>query len=381
MKTKIFTLALLAFSNVFFAQDRTTVNATSSEISDNLDLRAVASVFGDSENLEDFERRLNDPKLQLSNLDLNNDNQVDYLRVIESVEGRTHLVVIQSVLNKDVYQDVATIEVEKDRNNKIQVQVVGDVYMYGNNYIYEPVYVHVPVFYNHFWANDYRPYYSSWNWGYYPSYYYAWNPFPLFRYRHNVGLCINMNYQYNYVTYRRCQNAYTAYYDRRGNGYERENPNRSFAVRHENMGNRYDLDQTRPRTRDVALGNNPRSMNSENNSPRNTTSPRGNSTIGNNTPRTESPRAENPRANTNYGNNTPRSESPRSESPRANTNYGNSTPRSESPRSESPKANTNYGNNTPRSEFPRSESPRASSGNNTRSESPRGNNESHGSRR
>jgi hypothetical protein len=37
-----------------------------------------------------------------------------------------------------VYQDVATIDVEKTET--IHVQVVGDVFMYGQNYIYEPVY-------------------------------------------------------------------------------------------------------------------------------------------------------------------------------------------------------------------------------------------------
>jgi hypothetical protein len=37
---------------------------------------------------------------------------VDYLRVIETVNNRTHVVIIQSVLDRDVYQDVA-IEIEK----------------------------------------------------------------------------------------------------------------------------------------------------------------------------------------------------------------------------------------------------------------------------
>ena len=97
MKIKFLTIAFLALTIANFAQDRTIVNANNSEVSDNLDLRAVASLFGDSQNLDDFERRLNDPKLMISNLDLNNDNQVDYLRVIESVEDRTHLIVIQSV--------------------------------------------------------------------------------------------------------------------------------------------------------------------------------------------------------------------------------------------------------------------------------------------
>ena len=118
MKTKIFTSVIMALLGIFSAtaQDKTTVRANSSDISDNLDLRAVATIFGDSRDLEDFERRLNDPELQISNLDLNNDNYVDYLRVVESIEGNAHIIVIQTVLDKDLYQDVATVEVEKDRS-------------------------------------------------------------------------------------------------------------------------------------------------------------------------------------------------------------------------------------------------------------------------
>ena len=276
MKTKIFisTLMSLLFTSSF-AQDRTTVNAMSSEISDNLDLRAVASIFGDSKDLEDFENRLNDPKNQISNLDLNDDNQVDYLRVVESVEGNAHIIVVQSVLGKDVFQDVATLEVEKDSNNRIQVQVVGDVYMYGNNYIYEPVYVNTPIIYSYFWVPNYRPYCSTWYWGYYPSYYYAWNPFPIFRYRSHIGLFINFNHHYNYVSYRRCQVAYNNYYGRRGNGYERQYPNRSFASRNTNYSNRHELDKTRNTrtvgdTRNAIADNGTRNNASRNMNSRNT---------------------------------------------------------------------------------------------------------------
>ena len=247
MKTKIITSTLIAFvlSTTIFAQHRTFVNANSSEISDNLDLRAIASIFGDSKNLDDFERQLNDPKIQISNLDLNNDNQVDYLRVLESVEGNTHLIIIQSVLGRDTYQDVATIEVEKDRNNNIQVQVVGDVYMYGQNYIYEPVYIHVPIILTSFWVNNYRPYASVWNWNYYPTYYYTWNPCPIFRYRNNINVHINLNNQYNYVNYRHSQRAVAIYDNHRSNYCERLYPNRSFAQRHTNTFNRYELDRNR----------------------------------------------------------------------------------------------------------------------------------------
>jgi hypothetical protein len=111
MKTKIIILSIvtLFFVNNIHSQNRTTVNGTNSEISDNLDLKAVASIFGDSKNLEDFENRLNDSKYKISNLDLNEDGEVDYLRVIESVEENTHLIVIQAILETDVFQDVAQL--------------------------------------------------------------------------------------------------------------------------------------------------------------------------------------------------------------------------------------------------------------------------------
>ena len=396
MKTRLFTSVIgsLLLAIPTFAQDKTTVTANSSDISDNLDLKAVASIFGDASNLEDFERRLNDPKSQISNLDLNNDNQVDYLRVVESVEGRAHIVVIQAVLEKDVFQDVATVEIEKDSNNRVQIQVVGDVYMYGSNYIYEPIYVHTPVIYNTFWVNHYRPYCSSWYWGYYPSYYSYWSPYPIFRYRNNISIHINFGHSYNYVSYRRCHSAYNAYYGRRGNGYEMRHPNRSFSHRNSGYSNRYEMDNHReiktrtPGTRNLNSTTGTPRGNAAVGTPRNVSQPRGNSNIG--TPRSESsPRGNDnprvvstPRGNSNIG--TPRSES----SPRGNDNprivstpRGNSsvgTPRGESqptrnnnPRVEStPRGNSSVG--TPRNNNPRVESsPRGNS--QPRMEAPRGN--------
>lgn len=313
MKTTLFP-ALFAslISAVAIAQDVTTVNAKTSEISDNLDLRAVASIFGDAANLEDFERKLNDPEMQISNLDLNNDNQVDYLRVIESVEGNTHLIIIQSVLARDVFQDVATVEVERDSRNNVQVQVVGDVYMYGPNYIYEPVYVHHPVIFTSFWMGGYHPYVSSWYWGYYPSYYYAWNPYPVFRYRRNVHVHINVHNHYNYVNVRRSERAVAIYNGRRSNGYERQYPNRSFQQRHANVANRYELDQRR-NIKDVGVKNSLAANNTRNSGVRNT-------------PRTEAGSVRNnpikSNANIRTENNTPRSNS--------SVRTGSSTPRNQS---------------------------------------------------
>jgi hypothetical protein len=385
MKTKLIHLSLLASLTIgsLFAQEKTTVTAKNSDISDNLDLRAVATVFGDAKDLEDFERRLNDPKTQISNLDLNNDNYVDYLRVIETVEGNVHLVVVQAVLEKDVFQDVATIEVERDRNNRVQVQVVGDVYMYGANYIYEPVYVHTPIIYNTFWVGNYRPYYSSWYWGYYPSYYYYWNPFPIFRYRNHIHVHINFGHSYHYVSHRRCAAVYNNYYGRRGNGYERRYPNRSFAHRNSGYSNRYELDSRRnissPRNRSEITSNSPRGNREtraiEGSSPRTrpeTSSPRNNGTRENSGTRVNTEnRGNSPRvSNENRGNsprvtteNRGRNEGPRSNGGREfSENRNNSQKDRGTVSSSGNRGNSEYrggssrGNTQPRNSAPRGNS-------------------------
>src|SRR6187402_2216833 len=230
MKTKLNIAAIIAsfFAFQMDAQNTTTISATNSEISDNLDLTAVSSIFGESQDLNDFERRLNDPKFQISNLDLNNDNRVDYLRVIESVESNTHVVVIQSILGRDLYQDVATIEIEKDRQSNISIQIVGNTFIYGQNYIYEPQYYSTPKIYASFWASYYRPYYSSWTWNVYPTFYVAWNPYPVYTYRQNVYGCVNYRNTYNYVSYRKCYRAPAIYTSYSCNTYERRHPEKAF---------------------------------------------------------------------------------------------------------------------------------------------------------
>ena len=376
MKTKILLSFLFAFilpmSN--YAQDKTTVRANSSDISDNLDLRAIASVFGEAKDLEDFENRINDPKAQLSNLDLNNDNYVDYLRVIESVEGDAHLIIIQSVLEKDTYQDVATIEVERDNKNNVQVQVVGNVYMYGENYIYEPVYINRPIIYNVFWVRNYRPYCSTWYWNYYPSYYYNWNPFPIFRYRNNISLHINFGHTYHYVSNRRCHRAYGMYHNHRSYAYETRHPRRSFSHRNNGYSNRHELENNRPtknvRPRSEIASNEPR-----NSSPRaNTSTPRTNSPRENIEPKTSTPRNNSPRETITPRSTTPRSNiEPRTNNPRSNSPRANTSPRSQSqPKSVS----------TPRSTSqPRATSPRSSNTkNNTRTSRSSSNRSSSGSR-
>lgn len=256
---------LISFTLCFiagFSQDTTTVTATSSDISDNLDLQAVAAVFGESKDLEDFEKRLNDPDTQLSNLDLNNDGEVDYIRVVDNSKGNTKTVTLQVVIGKDKYQDVAVIDVVKDKSGETQVQVVGDVYMYGPNYIIEPVYVAPPIIFTWFWVS-YRYWHSPYYWGFYPPYFRPWRPYPPHIYRSNVYVNININRNnYNYVDNRRSNDAVRIQNSNRRNDYATTNRDQSFEQRNKGVSNRAELDKQRPST-----GNRPTTRPSTGNNP------------------------------------------------------------------------------------------------------------------
>jgi len=174
-------LLLCSGAAFLFAADKVTVEATSEDISEGLDLKAVANLFGEVKNLEELEQKLNSEKLHLSNLDLNGDGKVDYLRVVEVSEENQnrHLVLIQAVLAKDIYQDVASIYVESKDKKNVSVQVIGDAYIYGKNYVIEPVYIYRPVIYDWFWGPSWVCYTSPWYWGYWPGWY---APYPCWGY-------------------------------------------------------------------------------------------------------------------------------------------------------------------------------------------------------
>lgn len=234
-----------------FADETVTVTATSSDISENLDLKTVATLFGQAKDLEQFEQLLNNPDSAFSNLDLNGDGEVDYLRVIETADNNRHLVVVQAVLAKDIYQDVASIFVEKDEKDQITVQVVGDEYIYGENYIIEPVYIYRPVIYDWFWGPSWVCRHSPYYWGYYPHW---WHPYhcidPFLYWDH----CYWHHYHHPICSYRTVHHHHPHYrhmHDRvRRNDYAQRHPDRSFVTRNasRNMQNARQLDQQRRST-------------------------------------------------------------------------------------------------------------------------------------
>ena len=82
---------------------------------DNLNLYAVMKMFQESETLEIFEKKLNEEDNRINNLDLNGDDEIDYIKVLDEVDGDVHNIILQIALNDKEKQDVAVFTVEKSR--------------------------------------------------------------------------------------------------------------------------------------------------------------------------------------------------------------------------------------------------------------------------
>ncbi|MBN2637663.1 MAG: hypothetical protein JXR65_01095 [Bacteroidales bacterium] len=248
MKTRITSLIiflLMITSSLLSAQNVVTVTATDNEISDNLNLEAIATLFGESKNLQQFEEKLNEPKYRISNLDLNNDGYVDYIRVVEHYENNEYLVTLQDVIGQDLYQDIATIDVGKNNYGQISVQIVGNPYFYGANYIIEPIYTRRPLIFSYFW----NPYYSLWSspyyWNRFPRYYRPWHIYSTYQYKRNIHRYIRPSYYYRYPTYRMSHNTSIYFNKWRRNDFERRNPSMSFTYKHKDVKNHYELNKRR----------------------------------------------------------------------------------------------------------------------------------------
>ncbi len=107
---------------------------------DNLNLYAVMKLFQESETLEGFEKNLNAESSKINNLDLNGDNKIDYIRVVDNVDGKVHNIVLQVPMSEKENQDVAVFIVERNSKDEVVIQLIGDEDLYGKDYIVEPNY-------------------------------------------------------------------------------------------------------------------------------------------------------------------------------------------------------------------------------------------------
>ncbi len=212
------------------------VNAMSSDISLHLDLQAVAAAFAQSQSVEEFEMILNSSRYMISNLDLNHDGFVDYLRVMEVVNSYNHVFVIQAVLAYNVYQNVATLTLEMGQT--VYCQIIGDPYIYGKQYIVQPVFVKTPPLFSYLRRPVYNPWHSPYYWDAFPTWYAKPKPQYLSHYQAYVNTYIH-NHKYchevSYPTVVHYTNYITIIQPVSRNDYQTAHPEEAFDRRTSNM--------------------------------------------------------------------------------------------------------------------------------------------------
>jgi hypothetical protein len=116
MKNILFIGILTLLVNSVHAQ-KVNVYPKNAYVQENLDLNAVSTIFSESYDTADFETRLNYPNERISNLDLNHDDKVDYLRVSEKIQNNIKIIIIQSEVKPNIYEDVASINIVMTSKN------------------------------------------------------------------------------------------------------------------------------------------------------------------------------------------------------------------------------------------------------------------------
>lgn len=237
MKTqpKFFLWAALAASLLaapLQAQEQNDVDSTGLP-GDHFSLEAALDLFKQSSSLEDFEKRLNEEDNPANNLDLNEDGQIDYVRVVDRMDGDVHAIVLQAPVSEAESQDVAVIELEKTGAESAVLQILGDEDVFGEQVIAEPVgeegvespkgrggpAVHLApdaIIVNVWlWPSVrymYRPayvvYVSPWRWGLYPAWWRPFRPRPWGLYHARIR---PYRAHYHVVTTHRVVRAHRAY--------------------------------------------------------------------------------------------------------------------------------------------------------------------------
>jgi hypothetical protein len=216
MKKYIFPFLLTAIClNILPAFSQTAKDTTLLGLpGDNLDLYSVMTLFQKSKTIEDFEKSLNDEKEGINNIDLNKDSKVDFIKVVTTKKDESFTFTLQVDVSKSKTQDIAYIHVDKNKDKKVTLKIVGNKDMYGNDYVVKPeatatpsvtanpayqgdnpvtvsvpatttvVVEQIPVV-QYVYSPAYVPYVPPYYYGYYPPYFRAFTVVAIGVYRHN----------------------------------------------------------------------------------------------------------------------------------------------------------------------------------------------------
>lgn len=201
---------------------------------DNFSLQGALEMFSKASSIEDFEKALNAESNHVNNLDLNDDGEVDYVRVVDNMQDDAHAIVLQVAVDEKEAQDVAVIELEKTGEAAAQIQIVGDEELYGETEYVEPAEEKAsggkggpspametrPAVMNVWlwpsvqfvYVRTYKPWVSPYRWRSYPL---RWKPWRPYGWRAHRGHCRHYNARYHVVNVQRCHKAHGVYASRR----------------------------------------------------------------------------------------------------------------------------------------------------------------------
>ncbi|NOT51574.1 MAG: hypothetical protein HOP10_09880 [Chitinophagaceae bacterium] len=207
-----FLLAALALFSAFSAGAQNSGIDSTGLPGDNFSLQGALQMFQKATSIEEFETFLNKEDNSVNNLDLNEDGDIDYVRVISKMDKDVHAFIIQVAVSASENQDIAVIELEKTGNEIAVLQIIGDEDIYGEELIVEPDEVEDGSSYID-WSNNnilsgpnsatdeysgtnrivinvwlwpsvrfvfgvnYVPWISPWRWNYYPGWWKPWKPY------------------------------------------------------------------------------------------------------------------------------------------------------------------------------------------------------------
>jgi hypothetical protein len=206
------TLFCLFFLGLFYTAGAQQSGTDSTGLpGDNFSLQGALQMFQKASGPEEFEKLINTENNNVNNLDLNEDGETDYIKVIDKTEGDAHAFILQVPVSEKENQDIAVIELEKTGDTTAIVQIVGDEDIYGEQVIVEPdgggdegdafmlyegdaiakgpnpgFYKNTRIIVNvWFWPSvrfvygpAYRPWASPWRWRHYPGWWRPWRPMP-----------------------------------------------------------------------------------------------------------------------------------------------------------------------------------------------------------
>lgn len=186
---------------------------------DNFSLEGALSLFNTAKSPEEFEQLLNSESSHVNNLDLNQDGEIDYIKVMGRMDKDVHIFILQVPISAAENQDIAVIELEKVGDNEAHIQIVGDEEIFGEEMIVEPgdgsqeeemeehkgggpspsglsAFVVVNVWgwpcVRYIYTPGYVEFNSAWRWKIYPSWWahrrpYAYSVWRPYRYNHRVA--------------------------------------------------------------------------------------------------------------------------------------------------------------------------------------------------